>query len=203
VRFRREFAQFKLSCSTPSTPSNSPWVCPRPHAPSPSLDQQLPLHVHPPLRHHPVLPTNSAGGDMSHGHHRVTWPIADNDNDTSPAPSHATRTMPCRVPPPQPLHATTIGLTAGRCPLRAATAIYVQCHTAITMTPLHDAHPPPSPHPRPSRTLNHLPGHPLHSPTCRLPNTTYVPPAHCTCLPPHVPPSMLMLCLGSLRALVS
>jgi hypothetical protein len=55
----------------------------------------------------------------------VTLPI--DDDDSSPAPSCATRTTPCRVPPPLPLRATTISLTAGRCPLRAAAtaAVYV------------------------------------------------------------------------------
>ena len=29
----------------------------------------------------------------------VAWPIVDGDDDTSPAPSRATRTTPCRLPP--------------------------------------------------------------------------------------------------------
>ena len=133
--------------------------------------------MHPPHQQQPTLATNSMTHHM--GITGVTWPI-DND-DSSLAPSCATRTAPCHVPPLPPLHATTISLTAGHCPLCAAAAatVYVQCHTAITMMPPHNTHPPPSRHLHPSHTLNHPPGHPLHSPTCCLPNTTYMPPTHC------------------------
>ena len=99
----------------------SPYTCP--HALSPSLDQQTSLHTHPPNRRQPALAANSATRHT--GITGVTLPI--DDDDSSPAPSHATRTAPCRVPPPPPLHATTISLTAGCCPLRAAaaTAVYI------------------------------------------------------------------------------
>ena len=93
-------------------------------APTPPLPlQQPPLHTHPPSRRQPALAANSVTHHV--GITGVTSPI--NDDDSSPAPSHATRTAPCRMLPPPPLCATTISLTAGRCPLcaAAATAVYV------------------------------------------------------------------------------
>ena len=108
--------------------------------------------------------------------------------------SHATCTAPCRMPPLPPLHATAIGLTTGHfllCATAATATLYIWHYAIVTMMPPHNAHPLPSPHLCPSRTLNHLPGHPLHSPTCCLPNMMCVLPTQCMCLPPHVLPSML------------
>ena len=71
----------------------------------------------------------------------VMWPIVDGDNDTSPAPSHATRTMPCRLPPALSCAAAT-----------TPTCHCCQCHPLVSP---HDAHPCPS------HTPNHL--RPSHS----------------------------------------
>ena len=75
----------------------------------------------------------------------VLWPI--DDDDSSPALLCATCIAPCCVPlPPLPLCVTTIGLTAGHCPLcaTAATALYIWHHAAITTTSHATPHHPPT-----------------------------------------------------------
>ena len=144
----------------PHTSTSSP---PRP------LSQSQPTATHPPHRRQPALAANS----MTHhtGVTGVMLPI--DDNNSSPAPSHATCIVPCHMPPPPPLCAITIGLTTGHCPLRAAATIYIpllphsRCphrppFTAMHLTPM-PLHFGPCPH---ARTAPHrLPTFPTLGPT--------------------------------------
>ena len=84
-----------------------------------------------------------------------TWPIVDGNDNTSPAPSHATCTAPCCLPPA----------------LSCAATATPTCHCCRRHPPAspHNTHPHPLTHlnhPRPSHTPNHPPAHPLHSLTC-------------------------------------
>ena len=152
-----------------------------------------PLSQSQPTATPPHAPTLSTTGpchqqcDMSHRHHRgVMWPI--DDNDSSPAPSRATRTAPCHVLLPPPLRATTISLTAGHCPLRAATAIYVpllphsRCPHLLPFATMHLT--PVPPHFGPTTVYPHAlalgwPPPPTHFPHARTPHISCMWFAHC------------------------
>ena len=154
--------------STSSPPRRGPSTTmthPRPRSVPPA---PRPAACH---RHRPYVP--------------MTWPI-DND-DPSPAPSHATCTMPCHMPPPPPLRATTIGLTAGHCPLRAATA------TAIAAPTCRRCHCRRRPYMPMTWPMTWPTTHPR--PRCMPPTPR---PAACRCRHPYMPPLSASLLAAAL-----